>query len=211
MLKNIQVSQLVKIIVGTLLVALGITLMITSQLGVDTLSVALFGVMNFIPWKFGYLTLTFNLIILAFALFFDRQQVGLGSFANAFGVGLTVNALTPILTASEFLTRHTYLTMALGIIVYGLGVGVYVAGNLGSAAVECLTMMIVKATRFPLRYVRISLDALMVVIGLLLGSQSFGIGTIICVITTGFIMERVLVFFERFEQKAQDSLISQVK
>ncbi|WP_248621641.1 YczE/YyaS/YitT family protein [Enterococcus cecorum] len=211
MLKNIQVSQLVKIIVGTLLVALGITLMITSQLGVDTLSVGLFGVMNFIPWKFGYLTLTFNLIILAFALFFDRQQVGLGSFANAFGVGLTVNALTPILTANEFLTSHTYLTMILGIVVYGLGVGIYVAGNLGSAAVECLTMMIVKATKFPLRYVRISLDALMVVIGLLLGSQSFGIGTIICVITTGFIMERVLIFFERLEQKAQDSLISQVK
>ncbi|MCJ0587963.1 YitT family protein, partial [Enterococcus cecorum] len=168
-------------------------------------------VMNFIPWKFGYLTLTFNLIILAFALFFDRQQVGLGSFANAFGVGLTVNALTPILTANEFLTSHTYLTMILGIVVYGLGVGIYVAGNLGSAAVECLTMMIVKATKFPLRYVRISLDALMVVIGLLLGSQSFGIGTIICVITTGFIMERVLIFFERLEQKAQDSLISQVK
>ena len=101
--------------------------------------------------------------------------------------------------------------MILGIVVYGLGVGIYVAGNLGSAAVECLTMMIVKATKFPLRYVRISLDALMVVIGLLLGSQSFGIGTIICVITTGFIMERVLVFFERLEHKAQEKLISQVK
>ena len=211
MLKNIRFSQIVKIIVGTFLVALGITLMITSQLGVDTLSVALFGVMNFIPWKFGYLTLSFNLIILAFAVFFDRNQVGLGSFANAFGVGLTVNALTPILTANEFLTSHTYLTMILGIVVYGLGVGIYVAGNLGSAAVECLTMMVVKATKFPLRYVRISLDALMVVIGLLLGSQNFGIGTIICVITTGLIMERVLVFFERLEQKAQRNLISQTK
>lgn len=201
MKRKIEGHQILKVVVGTLLVALGITLMIASTLGVDTLSVALFGWMNFVPWQFGYLSLTFNLIVLAFALIFDRKQVGLGSFANAFGVGLTVNFLSPYILANEFIANHHWLAAIVGIVVYGLGVGIYVSAQLGSAAIECLTMMLVKATRFPLRYIRIGLDAGMVILGLLLGSQNFGVGTILCVLTTGFFMEQVLNFFERLALK----------
>lgn len=67
--------KILYVVVGTVLSALGLSLMIASNLGVDTLSVALFGIMNYVPIKFGYLSLSFNILVLSMAFFFDRSQL----------------------------------------------------------------------------------------------------------------------------------------
>ena len=63
-------------------------------------------------------------------------------------------------------------------------VPLYVSSNKGSAALEALTQLLFKFTGFSLTFIRIGLDALMVIVGVLLGAP-IGIGTLLCVLAIG--------------------------
>ncbi|MGG5370596.1 YczE/YyaS/YitT family protein [Enterococcus sp. AZ196] len=189
--------NLLKVLLGTLLSAFGLSLMITSSLGVDTLSVALFGVMNIFPLKFGYLSLCFNLFALMIAFLFDRRQIGIGSLINGIGIGLGVNFFTSFFTLNTSSIISQLVASISGVLLFALGIGIYVSAQLGAAALECLTLMVVNSSNFSIKTVRILIDSTMIVIGLLLGNANLGIGTLLCVCTTGVIMEGVLKFQTR--------------
>ncbi|MBO0451590.1 YczE/YyaS/YitT family protein [Candidatus Enterococcus murrayae] len=189
--------NLFKVLLGTLLSAFGLSLMITSSLGVDTLSVALFGVMKIFPLKFGYLSLCFNLFVLMIAFLFDRRQIGIGSLINGIGIGLGVNFFTSFFTLNTSSIISQLVASISGVLLFALGIGIYVSAQLGAAALECLTLMVVNSSNFSIKTVRILIDSTMIVIGLLLGNANLGIGTLLCVCTTGVIMEGVLKFQSR--------------
>lgn len=67
----------------------------------------------------------------------------------------------------------------------------YTSGKLGSAALESLSLALNQRTSYSLRIIRIMLDSLLVIAGLLLGA-SIGMGTIFCVILVGPITQSVL-------------------
>ncbi|KAF1299411.1 hypothetical protein BAU15_01840 [Enterococcus sp. JM4C] len=193
--------KLIKVVAGTTLSALGLTLMIASNLGVDTLSIALFGIMNYLPIQFGYLSLGFNILVLSLAFIFDRSQIGLGSLINGLGVGIGVNIFTSYLASHTLLVSYPLLFCLLGVLLFGLGIGIYVSAQLGAAALECLTLMIVKLSKRSIKVTRILIDCSMVLIGLLLGSKSLGIGTLGCILTTGLLLEVTLALQTRLSLK----------
>ncbi|WP_237580107.1 membrane protein [Candidatus Enterococcus huntleyi] len=175
--------------------------MIASNLGVDTLSIALFGIMNYLPIQFGYLSLGFNILVLSLAFIFDRSQIGLGSLINGLGVGIGVNIFTSYLASHTLLVSYPLLFCLLGVLLFGLGIGIYVSAQLGAAALECLTLMIVKLSKRSIKVTRILIDCSMVLIGLLLGSKSLGIGTLGCILTTGLLLEVTLALQTRLSLK----------
>ena len=80
------------------------------------------------------------------------------------------------------------LLMLLGIILFAIGTGLYAAASLGRGSYEALTFSLAEKNGWQVRVVRSLLDAMMVIIGVLLGG-TFGICTIVTILLSGTIKE----------------------
>ena len=78
--------------------------------------------------------------------------------------------------------------MCAGIVVFSFGTGLYSSANLGRGSYEALTFALAEKNDWPVKYVRMVLDVLMVVLGVLCGGR-FGACTIATIIIAGPIIQ----------------------
>ena len=71
--------------------------------------------------------------------------------------------------------------MLLGVVLFALGTGFYAAASLGRGSYEALTFSLAEKNGWQVKIVRMILDAIMVIVGVLLG-EKFGICTIVTII-----------------------------
>ena len=178
-----------QILLGTCLIALAISLLITAHQGYDTISTFLLGILNHVSVPFWIASLCFNLVVLLIVAIFDRQELGIGSYINGIGLGLLIGIFEPVMDKIfVHLPFYSWLAIFIAPILFGVGAGIYVSSNQGSAALEALTALIYKRTKLTQKTIRIGLDAAMVLIGFGLGAND-GIGTLLCIIFIGPIFE----------------------
>lgn len=171
-----------QILLGTCLIALAISLLITAHQGYDTISTFLLGILNHVSVPFWIASLCFNLVVLLIVAIFDRQELGIGSYINGIGLGLLIGIFEPVMDKIfVHLPFYSWLAIFIAPILFGVGAGIYVSSNQGSAALEALTALIYKRTKLTQKTIRIGLDAAMVLIGFGLGAN-VGIGTLLCII-----------------------------
>lgn len=184
-MNRLERKKIIQVILGTSMIALAITLLITAHKGADTISVFLLGMLTLIDIPFWVASLLFNAVVLGIVAIFNRKELGIGSLINGFGLGLLIGQIEPWLNKlSVNMTGYSIMAVLLAPILFGVGAGLYVSSNKGSAALEALTQLLFKFTGFSLTFIRIGLDALMVIVGVLLGA-SIGIGTLLCVLAIG--------------------------
>ena len=178
-----------QILLGTCLIALAISLLITAHQGYDTISTFLLGILNHVSVPFWIASLCFNLVVLLIVAIFDRQELGIGSYINGIGLGLLIGIFEPVMDKIfVHLPFYSWLAIFIAPILFGVGAGIYVSSNQGSAALEALTALIYNRTKLTQKTIRIGLDAAMVLIGFGLGAN-VGIGTLLCIIFIGPIFE----------------------
>ena len=78
--------------------------------------------------------------------------------------------------------------MLLGIVIFSFGTGLYSAADFGRGSYEAVTFSLVEKNGWKVKFVRMVLDVLMVVIGVLLGGK-FGICTVATVLLSGPIIQ----------------------
>lgn len=184
-MNRLERKKIIQVILGTSMIALAITLLITAHKGADTISVFLLGMLTLIDIPFWVASLLFNAVVLGIVAIFNRKELGIGSLINGFGLGLLIGQIEPWLNKlSVNMTGYSIMAVLLAPILFGVGAGLYVSSNKGSAALEALTQLLFKFTEFSLTFIRIGLDALMVIVGVLLGAP-IGIGTLLCVLAIG--------------------------
>lgn len=162
-------------VIGLIVFSFGISLSIKMQyLGLhpwDVLSVGLFD-------KIGLSVGTWNimigimLIIVAFVL--DRSYIKLGTFFNAILVGLCVDFYLWSGILPE--PSHLWLDitfMVIGIIIMGVGGGLYNAAKLGAGPRDGFMLSISDKTGYSIGRVRIVTETSVLVIGLLIGGPVF--------------------------------------
>lgn len=160
---------------GLIVFSLGISIAINVQyLGIhpwDVLSVGLFDL-------FGFSIGTWNIIIgftlIVVSLILDRSYVKLGTFLNAIIIGACVDLflwLGFLPTASH--SWIDWVIMLIGIIVMGVGGGIYNAAGLGSGPRDGFMLSISDKTGFSIGKVRIMTETFILVIGLLIGGPVF--------------------------------------
>lgn len=72
--------------------------------------------------------------------------------------------------------------------LFALGTGFYAAASLGRGSYEALTFSLAEKNGWQVKIVRMILDAIMVIVGVLLG-EKFGICTIVTIIISGPIIQ----------------------
>ncbi|WP_291292825.1 YitT family protein [Enterococcus sp.] len=182
-------NKIFQILLGTCLIALAISLLITAHQGYDTISTFLLGILNHVSVPFWVASLCFNLIILGIIAIIDRQELGIGSYLNGIGLGLLIGIFEPVMDKIfVHLPYYSWLAIFSAPILFGIGAGIYVSANQGSAALEALTAVIYKRTKLTQKTIRIGLDATMVLVGFGLGAR-IGLGTLLCILFVGPIFE----------------------
>lgn len=191
-------------VIGVLVCGISVGIFKRAELGVDPFQSLMSGLNVVIPINFGTLYVIANVILLAFALIFDRHKIGIATVINLFLIGyvadFSLNMLTKIFPETNLLGR--YILLAVGVVLMCLSSAFYFTANLGVSTYDAVALVISeRQSRVKFRYCRIISDLVCVLIGAglcLIGGYSFsrvftvvGVGTII----TAFFMGPLIEFF----------------
>ncbi|RLL43596.1 hypothetical protein D8M04_11750 [Oceanobacillus piezotolerans] len=162
--------------IGLMIFSLGITMTINVQhLGIhpwDVLNVAMF---NRIGLSIGTWAVIISCFLIVISWLLDKSYIKLGTFFNAVLVGAFVDLYMWL----DFLPKasgNTWIDIAImlsGIVLMGLGGGIYNAAGVGSGPRDGFMLSIADKTGASIGRIRIITESLVLVLGLLLGGPVF--------------------------------------
>lgn len=171
------------VIIGSILSAYGITLAIGAGFGGATLAILWQGLTNVTGMTIGASSLVVAAAMILFALFYDRRQIHIGTILYQVIYSLFVDIFTKIQHYTD-IKAINFLLMLLGITVFSFGTGLYSAADFGRGSYEAVTFSLAEKNHWKVKIVRMALDLLMVVVGVLLGGK-FGVCTIATILLSG--------------------------
>jgi uncharacterized membrane protein YczE len=174
------------LLLGLALFALGIVLLLESELGLAPWDVLNQGIAERTPLTFGAANVAVALLVLA-AAWRLGARVGLGTVANAVLIGAFVDLLLELdalagLSGTGLPVRAALV--AAGILLIGLGSGFYIGASMGAGPRDSLMLVLVQRTRVRIGIVRTLLEASVVAAGFALGG-TVGVGTLAFVLGIG--------------------------
>jgi uncharacterized membrane protein YczE len=166
--------RLPQLLVGIPVLGVGIALTLQARLGVSPYDVLHQGIAAKTGRSVGTVVIVVGLVILLLWIPL-RQRPGLGTVLNTLTVGLVIDLALHVVPEPELLTARIPLLVA-GIVITGLGMGLYIGAGLGPGPRDGL-MTGLAAKGFPLWAVRTLLELAALAAGWILGGN-VGIGTV---------------------------------
>lgn len=194
-------------LVGVMIFSMGITLTINVQhLGIhpwDVLNVAFF---HHFGLSIGSWAIIVSGLLILITLIMDRGYIRLGTFFNAFLVGLFVDFYMWL----DFLPVATnrwidILIILAGIVVMGFGGGMYNAGGVGSGPRDGFMLSLSDKTGISISRVRIIVETLVLVLGIAVGGPVF-IFTFLFTFIQSPIFQQSYLFFKSLIKKIEGKL-----
>lgn len=188
---------------GVIICGISVGMFKHASLGVDPFQALMSGLDAVIPIRFGTLYVVVNLLLLTFALIFDRRKIGLATLINLFLLGyiaeFSQSVCRTVLPDIGLFGRIVLLLAA--IVIMCLASAFYFTADLGVSTYDAVSLIwSEKQSRIRFQYCRISCDLICVVAGTLLckigGINIFGevnIGTVI----TAFFMGPLIAVFNK--------------
>jgi uncharacterized protein len=161
----------------------------------DVLNIALFD-------KFGLSIGTWNIIVggilISITFFMGRKYINIGTFLNAVLVGVMVDTFLyfQLLPPATSLVPDIFILIA-GIILMGLGGGMYSAAGIGLGPRDGFMLSISDRTGMSISRIRIITEFIILIIGLLIGGPVF-IFTFIFTFIQSPIYQRSYLYFKKF-------------
>ena len=189
---------------GVAICGISVGLFKHASLGVDPFQSLMSGLDAVIPFHFGTLYVIANLLLLVFALVFDRHKIGLATMINLFLLGyiaeFSQTCLARLLPEPTLPIR--LLTLAIAIVIMCLASAFYFTADLGVSTYDAVALIwSEKQKRIAFPICRVITDLFCVLCGTLLClaagftfrqiTGEVGIGTII----TAFFMGPLIQFF----------------
>lgn len=175
------------VIMGSIISAYGITLAINAGFGGATLAILWQGLTNVTGMTIGTSSLAVATVMIIFAFFYDRKQINIGTVLYQIIYSFFVDVFTKIQHYTD-IKAVNFILMLVGIAIFSFGTGLYSAADFGRGSYEAVTFSLAEKNNWKIKTVRMTLDVLMVIIGVLLGGK-FGICTVITVLISGPIIQ----------------------
>ena len=168
--------SVVLLVVGLVIFGIGEALMIASSVGVSPWTVLAQGITNITGWSVGLATFVVSFIVLLVWVPL-RQTPGIGTVLNIIIISVVLDLALPFLPQFESLILRV-AEAAAGVIVTGIGGGIYLIANLGPGPRDGLMTGLQRLTGFPVAGVRSAIEISAVLLGWLLGGV-VGVGTML--------------------------------
>lgn len=195
----IWVEKLLLCTLGYAILAIGITVSLRTNFGVDPLSVLEEGLARTLHTNFGNAATLVMVVILAFSALVDRKGIGFGTLYSVVVMG-------PFVTVAQTLLKDVpppsglparILTLLLGFLMLGVGSALIVGVRFGYHVRDILLFYVEERTGIPYRWWRIGVDCLFVLVGYLLGGP-VGVGTILGALGNGPMITAFVYWYDKW-------------
>ncbi|MFL2099359.1 YczE/YyaS/YitT family protein [Desemzia sp. FAM 23991] len=193
-------------IIGITLISLGSALSESMDMGLDPFTAMNRGASSLLGFSLGNYQLVVNLIILAVVFFMKQSLIGWGTIFNMVLVGYQIDFFKSMFenyfAVEEISFVVRIIVTIIAILIFTLGVAVYMDTDLGVSPYDAIAPLITDRTGWSYTPVRIAQDLIVVVISLLVGGP-VGVATFI----TGFFAGPLITFFsKKVSQPLMDKL-----
>ena len=180
--------------IGLLMYAVGVYFQLQADLGMQPWQAMRLGLANQLHVSFGTVSIAMSLVLIVIDIFL-KQKIGLGTFLDAFlvGVGMDICIYLDFLPVQTNLFFQVFW-IAAGMVVCVFGQWLYMTTALCCGPVDSFLLGI--GQLFPnISIGKVNFGILAVVLAICVVLKSpLGIGTVITVVFTGFIMDAVFAF-----------------
>ena len=177
-----KLKTLMALVAGLILFGLGEALLVSSQIGVSPWTALAQGLANFSELGLGLTTFLISIFVL-FLWIPLKQKPGIGTVLNAIIISIVLHFAIPSLPVfEENLLR--LIQAILGVFITGIGGGIYLIANLGPGARDGLMTGLQRVTKFPIAWIRSTIELTVLTIGWWLGGV-VGLGTVIFALGIG--------------------------
>jgi len=162
---------------GFAMFGLSIAMMIRANLGTSSwsvLEVALAARFSVTP---GTMTIAIGFLVLGISMAL-REEIGWGTVTNIVFIGLWIDVFLYFIPSVKGNIALQSLMFAVTIPLQGLASGIYIGVDAGAGPRDSLMLAIHRSTKVSIRAARVSIEVVVVLIGMLLGGPA-GIGTVI--------------------------------
>ncbi|CUP17505.1 Uncharacterized BCR%2C YitT family COG1284 [Clostridium baratii] len=193
-LRNI-LNYTIRVIVfvcGIFILALGAATLITANVGVATWDVLHIGLARISSLSVGRWVQIVGITMVLMTCVFERKRPVLGSVLNIVLVGFFLNFILSVNIIPHFDNIGArILLLIIGIILMGIGSGMYVASKVGAGPRDGMTLFLARRFSISVRLARTILEILALTIGWLIGGP-VSIGTFISIPLIGPVMQASL-------------------
>lgn len=182
-------------VVGIFILAVGVGTLMTANLGVATWDVLHIGLANLTGLSVGRWVQIVGIIMVLMTCLFERKRPAIGSILNIILVGFFLNIILEANVIPHFqglISR--FMLLVVGIVIMGIGSGMYVASKVGAGPRDGMTLFLSKRFSISVGLARTLLEAIALITGWLVGGP-VSIGTFISVPLIGPVMQVSLRFW----------------
>ncbi|MBM7651180.1 YczE/YyaS/YitT family protein [Neobacillus cucumis] len=205
MIKRWSKAKYVVYALGILVLTLGISFTIQSNLGTSPFDALLVGLSKNVGLTVGSWEIIIAFILIGCNSLLQRQRPEVLGLLTAFisGIGIDLwlflfhKLITPELLFSKL------ICFGVGLVVIGLGTAIYLPTNFAPIPIDRLTLIIQELTRTNILFSRTFLYLLFLIMALLFNGP-IGIGTLLTVCLGGIILN----FFMLFTEKVLDRILT---
>ena len=205
-MKDRLTRRIVMSALGVVICGVSVGMFKHAALGVDPFQALMSGLDAVIPIRFGTLYVLVNLLLLLFALVFDRHKIGLATLINLFLLGyiaeFSQHCVFALLPDPSLPVRFVLLGAA--IVIMCLASAFYFTADLGVSTYDALSLIwSERQKKLPFFACRVISDLVCVALGVALCrlagftlagiTREVGIGTVV----TAFFMGPLIEFFNR--------------
>ena len=194
-MKNFSLGIIIRMFLGFFVVAVASVLMINANIGLMAWDVLHQGMSNQIGMTIGQASITVGVTIVIIDVLLG-ENIGWGTVLNMIFIGVFMDLVIYL----DFIPKSHNLYMGLfmnfiGVILTSVGSFLYLGAHLGSGPRDGLMIALNKRTKKSVRLVRTVLEVGALIVGWALGG-TVGIGTFICAIALGYVMQFVFKVFK---------------
>lgn len=199
------IKKLLLFLLGMSIIQFGVALFLRMNIGSDPFTVFTQGLANTLNnLGMNVTTGTANRIILvvlfSIILLLNKNHIKIGTIICVIGVGPIIDLGVRVVSVLP-VESHSYLLkmflIALGCFIIAIGFSILSATKVGVAPNDIIPFIIKERINCEYRWIRICMDAFLLIGGFMLGG-TVGVGTIIAMATTGPFIQLCLPYGQKF-------------
>ena len=198
-------KRIIIFLIGMSIIQFGVALFLRMNIGSDPFTVFTQGLANTLNnLGVNATTGTANRIILivlfSIILLLNKSHIKIATMICVVGVGPIIDlgvSMVSILPVESYNYLLKMFLIALGCFIIAIGFSMLSATKVGVAPNDIIPFIIKERTNWEYRWIRILMDAVLLISGFMLGG-TVGVGTIIAMATTGPFIQLCLPYGEKF-------------
>ena len=172
-----RIKTLFYLVLGLVIFGFGESLLIHSMIGLSPWLVLAEGIAINLNWSIGFATFVCSVGVLLIWLPL-KQKPGAGTILNIIIIAGTIDLSMYLFNFSTNSYFTNLILGFLGVILVGLGSGIYLIANLGPGPRDGLMTGLQRVTQYPIAWVRVCIEVSVVGVGWILGG-TVGVGTLL--------------------------------